>query len=81
MSSKVFFICQPYSRGPKGVLRPDTPIQANTADAARQRAERLMSGTRFLGVDVVQVEADTETGDYGEPVYLARLGQVPELAA
>lgn len=80
MSVQSRVIVQPYARGPKGGLKPDTAIPVRDAAAGLARAERMMADGRFLGVDVVQVEADEEAGDYSEPVYLARLGQVPEPA-
>lgn len=77
MAAKTHIIVQPYVSGKKGALSPAPAIKVNTADAGRVRAERMMEGGRVLGVDVVLTEVDEEAGDYGEPVFLLRLGQVP----
>ena len=79
MTVKSQVIVQPYVRGAKGKLTPAPFIPVRDAEAGRLRAERMMEGGRVLGVDVVQQEADPEVGDFGEPVYVARLGEVPEL--
>ncbi|HYD99886.1 MAG TPA: hypothetical protein VEH84_10920 [Alphaproteobacteria bacterium] len=80
MPAQTLFLCQPYSVGQKGHLRSETPVLARDATAAKLRAERMIgAGSKIVGVDVVQQEVDAEAGDYSEPVFLARLGRVPEL--
>lgn len=81
MATKTQIIVQPYTAGKKGILSPGPAIQVKTAEAGRLRAERMMAGGRVAGVAVVQAEADDEAGDYVEPVFLARLGQVPRIEA
>ncbi len=81
MSAVTHIIVQPYARGPKGGLKPEPAILAKTAEAAIVRAERMFAANgKIVGVDVVRTEVDEEAGDYSEPVYLQRLGMVPELA-
>ena len=77
MALQTHIVVQPYVSGKKGALAPAPAIEVKTAEAGRVRAERMMEGGRVLGVDVVQTEVDSEAGDYSEPVFLARLGQVP----
>ena len=36
-----------------------------------------MEGGNVVGVDVVSQTADPEMGDYDEPIFLQRLGNVP----
>lgn len=48
-----------------------------TADQARHRVETL--GATCDGVIAWCQQADIATGEYGKPVVLQRLGQVPEL--
>lgn len=81
MAMQTQIIVQPYVSGTKGALTPAAAIKVNTADAGRVRAQRIMATGRVIGVDVVQTEADSEAGDYSEPVFLARLGQVPQIEA
>jgi hypothetical protein len=81
MAAKTHIIVQPYVSGKKGALSPAPAIKVNTADAGRARAQRIMEIGRVLGVDVVQTEVDEEAGDYSEPVFLARLGEVPQIEA
>jgi hypothetical protein len=37
----------------------------------------MMEGGNVVGVDVVSQTADPEMGDYEEPIFLQRLGNVP----
>jgi hypothetical protein len=77
MATTTHIVVQPYVAGKRGALAPAPAIPVRNADAGRTRAQRIMDGGRVLGVDVVQTEVDAEAGDYGEPVFLVRLGQVP----
>lgn len=81
MASTTHIIVQPYVSAAKGGLKPAPAIAVKTADAGRVRAQRMMDGGRVLGVAVVQTEVDEDAGDYSEPVFLARFGSVPEMAA
>ena len=79
MAMQTHIIVQPYVSGGKGALTPAPAIKVNTAGAGRLRAERMIENPKVLGVDVVQTEVDSDAGDYSEPVFLARLGQVPQV--
>lgn len=54
----------------------EPPQQAPTASAAVSRAKALAA--RHVGVIAWSRTADPTTGDYGDPVELARLGTIPE---
>ncbi|MBF0356050.1 MAG: hypothetical protein HQL43_12515 [Alphaproteobacteria bacterium] len=77
MAQETLFICQPYVVGKRGALRPQPSIAYKTESQALQRADRMMAGGSVAGVDVVRQTADSEMGDYDEPVFLQRLGNVP----
>ena len=49
-----------------------------SASAAHERAKRLFDTGNYAGVDAFTITADEELGEYGEPVFHARLGQVPD---
>ena len=77
MAMETLFICQPYGLGKKGGLKAQPPIPYKTEAQASLRAERMMEGGRIAGVIVIRQSADPEQGDYDEPVFLRRLGNVP----
>jgi hypothetical protein len=79
MQSQV--IVQSYTRDPKGILKAELAVAAPDPEAGKQFAERLLNKLeRVVGVDVVRMEADPDAGEYGEPEYLERLGEVPDLS-
>lgn len=60
------------------VLRAGTPILCPNVDDARRRVEKIRSGILHVaGAVVVRMQVDEEIGDYGEPEYLERIGDVP----
>lgn len=77
MPSITQIICQPYRLDKSGHLRPDTAIHCSDAAVAQRRASRLIENGRAVGVDVVRQTVDENLGDYGEPEFLGRHGQVP----
>lgn len=77
MAQETLFICQPYLVGARGVLKAQPPVSYKTETQACMRAERMMDGGSVAGVVVVRQTADTDMGDYDEPVFLKRLGNVP----
>jgi hypothetical protein len=78
-AEQISYVVQTYVKGARGALRPGEQLPCRNEAHARVRADRLMAAGRILGVDVVRQTADLEAGEYGEPEYLARIGQVPEL--
>ena len=81
-TSETRFIVQPYvlrkQRGRQAALVPADPLPVRNAQAARLRAEKLHATGRYAGVDAYSVTCDEEAGEYGAPVFHARLGRVPE---
>lgn len=79
MTSKTHHIVQPYKteKRKRGLVAAD-PLQARSAQAARLRAEKLHATQRYAGVDAYSVTVDEDAGAYGEPVFHARLGRVPD---
>ena len=61
----------------KSVLTPVDPLSVVSEEAARERAERMFETGNYAGIDAFTVTANPEVGEYGEPVFHARLGQVP----
>lgn len=60
------------------VLRAGAPILCPNVDDARRRVEKIRSGILHVaGAVVVRMQMDEEIGDYGEPEYLERIGDVP----
>jgi len=78
MAQETLFICQPYVPGKRGALAPQPAVSYKSEGQALQRAQRMMDTGRFAGVDVVSQTADPELGDFDEPVFLLRLGRVPQ---
>jgi hypothetical protein len=76
MAEQILFICQPYVRQ-KGKLRVSRAEVFPTEAKAMTYAERLIQGGRAVGAEVVRQSGDSEMGDYAEPEFLARLGDVP----
>ncbi|BCP54070.1 hypothetical protein K32_26870 [Kaistia sp. 32K] len=70
------FIVQPFRLNKRGKLEAEPAIAATSAENAKMRAEKL--STSRAGVIAFQIAADTEMGDYGEPVTLVRYGTLPE---
>lgn len=71
-----FFVVQSFTRGTKGGLRPDVPIQAQNTSHARRMAERL-SANKALVVAFMR-EGDPKTGEYEEAKLIAAHGDVPD---
>lgn len=83
MSTKMHYICQSYdwkkSRGKKPPeLEVVKTIEAKSQSEATKRAERIHELGNVAGVDAYTVEVDEEAGEYGEPVFFIRLGEVPK---
>lgn len=71
-----YFVVQSFTRGSKGGLRPDVPIQANNTSHARRMAERL-AATKALVVAFMRT-GDPKTGEFEEAQFIAALGDVPD---
>ncbi len=84
MSSKSYFICQVYerkkqSRGKGDVLAKGATHECASADDAVRKANKLFDSGSHVGVDAFTLEVDPEMGDYGDPLFLLRLGDVPQM--
>ncbi len=75
VTRKTFYVVQPFTKGKRGGLKADQPIQASSAEAAIRRAERLAETK--AGVLAFAQTGDPEMGDFDEPIFLARHGDVP----
>lgn len=71
-----FFVVQSFTRGSKGGLRPDIPIQAQNTNHARRMAERL-AGQKALVIAFMR-EGDSKTGEFEDPKLIAALGDIPD---
>ena len=71
-------VYQPYIAGPRGSLRPGTPVPCRTEAEGLRRAERALAGGSILGAEVVRMSHDEAADEFGEPVVLGRFGQVPD---
>jgi len=72
-----YFVVQSFSRGNRGVLLPDLPVQATGEGHAKRMAERL-SETK-VGVLVFSRSGDPQTGEFEDAVILATYGDLPDL--
>ncbi|MGB7318228.1 MAG: hypothetical protein WBC85_09715 [Planktotalea sp.] len=86
MSETTHFVCQTYTRAERSNGRNPMPqlvqgkaIQCKSMEDAEARANRLFEGGSYAGVDAYSIAVDIELGDYSEPVFITRLGDVPEL--
>jgi hypothetical protein len=82
MSSK--FICQVYELKEQGnpghpVLTKTQMFECRDARDAETRANKIHEGKQYAGVDAFKVRIDEDMGEYGEPEFIARLGDVPKL--
>ncbi len=80
---KVHYICQTYVKK-AGVnseqvsLQIGKQFQYSTASQAQERADRECRSEDCAGADAYMVAEDLDTGEVGAPVFIARLGTVPE---
>ncbi len=80
MPTTAQIIYQPYVTGARGALKPGTAIVCRTAEEGLRRAEKAMAGGSIVGARIVQVTHDGDADEFGAPVHLGELGQVPEEA-
>ena len=84
MSNTSKFICQLYEWKKQGnathpVLTKTQMFECRDARDAETRANKIHDGKQYAGVDAFKVLIDEDMGDYGEPEFIARLGDVPTL--
>ena len=78
MVKETVHIVQPYRTDSKTGLVPGEALPVRSADAAQERAKRLFATGNYAGVDAFTITADEELGEYGEPTFHVRLGQIPD---
>lgn len=86
MAATTRFVCQTYRHVARGkgsaqqqVLVQTSAIECKTSVEAEARAQRMYAGGSYAGADAYSVEVDIDLGDYGDPSFLLRLGDVPAL--
>lgn len=82
--SKIHYICQMYERqnggrGKAAALTVVKSVECSNEGQLVDRAERSFASGSFVGVDAYRIEIDPDLGEPNAPVFLARLGDVPEL--
>ena len=81
LEEQTMHIVQPFrmvtSKGHKSTLTPVDPLSVISEDAARERAERMFETGSYAGIDAYTVTGNPDIGEYGEPVFHVRLGNVP----
>jgi len=80
MAMKERIIFQPYLPGRGANVVSGQAIVCRTAEEAQRRAEKAMAGGRVVGAHIICVADDSESGEFGEPNYMAALGKVPVTA-
>lgn len=69
-----FFVVQSFERGRKGALVADQPIEAQGYDQAARMAARLSHCK--AGVVAFARRGDPATGDFDDPIVIARYGSL-----
>ena len=70
-----YFVVQSFEQGHKGMLIPDEPREARSADQALTVALRLAA--EKAGVIAFERTGDPSTGEFADAVILAQHGKVP----
>ncbi len=78
------FICQIYewetqANASHPVLTKAQMFECPDSRDAENRANKIHDGKQYAGIDAFKVSIDDDTGEYREPEFIARLGDVPEL--
>ena len=80
---KTHYICQTYvetkaGRNRQTGLKIAKQFEYSTAAEAQNRAEREAQYKDCAGADAYSVSEDPNSGEVGGPIFLVRLGKVPE---
>ena len=83
-TSLVHYICQTYLqettvRSENVKLKIGKQFKYNTASEAKERTEREFRSPDCIGADAYMITEELESEEVGEPVFLIRLGTVPEI--
>ena len=79
MAMETRYIIQTFVRDRHATMRPGDTFTERSARAAGERARRLYETGRYSGVDAYSITMDADMGDYGDPHFIRRLGEVPDL--
>jgi hypothetical protein len=84
MSQYPKFICHVYewktqANLARPILTKTQIFECRDARDAENRANKIHDGKQYAGIDAFKVRIDEDLGDYGEPEFIVRLGDVPEL--
>lgn len=71
-----YFVVQSFSRGKKGGVIPDIPVQATNTGHARRMAEQL--SLQKAAVIAFMREGDPKTGEFEDAKLITALGDVPD---
>ena len=82
-AEKTHYICQTYvetkgARGGRAGLKVDKQFQYTTEAAAQDRAERESQREGCAGADAYMVVEDSGSGEVSAPIFIVRLGNVPD---
>lgn len=80
---KIQYFCQTYEERKAGRSGTHLAIKAtipcSDARGAENRAERAFQSGSCVGADAFSVTADPDTGEADTPIFLTRLGKVPDV--
>ncbi len=86
MTASKRYICQTYRHAERGkgvakqlVLVQASAIECKSSAEAESRAQRMFDGGSYAGADAFSIEVDVELGNYSDPTFIVRLGDVPPL--
>ncbi len=74
-----YFVVQSFTRGKRGALLADTPVQATDQGHASRMLERLSKSK--AGVIAFSRSGDPTTGEYNDAIILATFGELPDEAS
>jgi hypothetical protein len=69
---------QPFKRNAGGSLLPLQTRQCSSPEAARALAEKLVIDKRAVGALAYSCEGEASADEFSSPLFLARIGDVPE---
>ena len=81
MAHTQYYAVQPFMRVGRGQLKAGELRQCSSPEAAARLAERLVSERKAAGALAYSRPGAISADEYAEPMYLARIGDVPETDA
>lgn len=79
-TSKKHYVCQTYVEANDALssVKINKQFQYSTAEEAKSRAERESQVPDCVGADAYMIIEDTNSGEVSAPMFLVRIGNVPE---